>query len=222
MYRPFKTGRRLLLAGFGGLLLLMLVSGGDALLVLQGLAPSDAQLRDVYLKRSRALDDVRTGIYQSAIVMRDYLLATNNDVADEDISKWTAIRKHTDAALARCGASLDPEEAGPFRSLEAEVQLYWKWLDFVSEIQGGDKRIQGSAYLSGELNKRRNAMLSLVDRIDQLSTREMNAGDAKLNATRSIALRFASDHLMLGNHARRGPPARRLHHSPYAESQKTN
>jgi signal transduction histidine kinase len=78
---------------------------------------------------------------------------------------------------------LDPEETGPFRDLESEVQIYWKWLDFISEIQGEDKGIQGSAYLSGELGKRRAAMLGLVDRIDQISTRELASGDATLNAT---------------------------------------
>jgi len=35
MLRPVSGGRRLLLAGFGGLLALMLVAGGDALLVLR-------------------------------------------------------------------------------------------------------------------------------------------------------------------------------------------
>ncbi|HML17913.1 MAG TPA: sensor histidine kinase [Bryobacteraceae bacterium] len=183
MYRPFKSGRRLLLAGFGGLLLLMLVAGGDSLLVLRKVRTSDAQVRDVYLRRSRALDGVRTGIYQSAIVMRDYLLASNRSAAEDEIAKLSRIRQDTDSALAQCAAVLDPEEAGPFRDLEAEVRLYWKWSDFISEIQGADKRVQGSAFLSGELVKRRTEMLGLVDRIDQLSTREMNSGEAKLSAT---------------------------------------
>lgn len=182
MYRPFKSGRRLLLAGFGGLLLLMLVAGGDALLVLRKVRSSDAQVRDVYLRRSRALDGVRSGIYQSAIVMRDYLLATDAAVADEQVAKWNSIRQRTDAALADCAGVLDPAEAGPFRDLKSEVQVYWKLLDFISEIQN-NKRTQGASYLSGELVKRRTAMLDLVDRIDQISTRELNSGDAKLNAT---------------------------------------
>jgi hypothetical protein len=77
----FAGGRRLLLAGFGGLLLLILVVGADALLVLREVRTSDAQVRDTYLRRTHALDQVRSGIYQSAIVMRDYLLASDSEVA---------------------------------------------------------------------------------------------------------------------------------------------
>ena len=80
-------------AGFGGLLLLMMVAGGDALLVLRQVRASDAQVRDVYVRRSRALDQVRAGIYQSAIVMRDFLLASDPDIAAEQVASWTGIRE---------------------------------------------------------------------------------------------------------------------------------
>ena len=102
----------MLLAGFGGLLLLMLVAGGDALLVLRKVRNSDAQVRDVYLRRSRALDGVRSGIYQSAIVMRDYLLASDRSIAEQEVAKLRSIRQRTDSALANCAAMLDPEETG--------------------------------------------------------------------------------------------------------------
>src|ERR1051325_1714367 len=181
---PSKAaGRRLLLGGFGGLLVLMLVAGADALLVLRQVRTSDAQVRDLYLRRSRALDQVRSGIYQSAIVMRDYLLAVDPGIADAQVENWTNIRQRTDAAMAECAAALDPAEATPFRTLQAEVNVYWKLLELISEMQGKDKRNRGAAYLSSDLVRRRTAMLALVDRIDQISTRELNSGDAKLNVT---------------------------------------
>ncbi len=173
----------MLFAGFGGLLVLMLAAGVDALLVLRNVRSSDAQVRDVYFQRSKALDEVRAGIYQSAIVMRDYLLASDGDLARAQVEKWTSIRQNTDRALADCAAALDPAEAEPFRNLQAEVQVYWKLLDFVIEMQAKQKRNRGGAYFSNELVRRRNAMLALVDRIDQISMRQLNSGDAKLNAT---------------------------------------
>ncbi len=181
--RPLSGGRGLLFAGFGGLLILMLAAGIDALLVLRSVRTSDAQIRDAYFKRSRALDEVRAGIYQSAIVMRDYLLASDRDLAQAQVEKWMSIRAKTDAALGEMSAAIDPEEASPFRSLQSEVQVYWKLLDFIVEIQGKDKRNRGATYFSNELVRRRTAMLELVDRIDQISTRELTSGDAKLNTT---------------------------------------
>jgi len=171
------------LAGFGGLVLLILIAGGDALLVLRDVRSSDAQVRELYFRRSRALNEVRSGIYQSAIVMRDFLLAADPQVAAAQVEKWTAIRQTTDHALADCAAALDPAEAAPFRSLQNEVQVYWKLLDFMVEKRSSDARQSGAAYFSGELVRRRNAMLDLVDRIDQISARELSSGDAKLNAT---------------------------------------
>ena len=188
---PVAGGRRLLLAGFGGLLVLMLVAGADALLVLRNVRSSDAQVRDVYLRRSKALDGVRAGIYQSAIVMRDFLLATDPQVAQAQVASWSGIRQQTDTALQSFAATLDPAEAGPFQSLESEVQVYWKLLEFISDKRdqtGIDRR---AAYFSGELVRRRTAMLALVDRIEQISARELANDDAKLNVTfRSLRLRL--------------------------------
>jgi hypothetical protein len=48
---PIAGGRRLLLAGFGGLLVLMMVAGGDALLVLRQVRASDAQVRSTRCAR---------------------------------------------------------------------------------------------------------------------------------------------------------------------------
>jgi len=193
----FAGGRSLLYAGFGGLLALMLAAGVDALFVLRSVRTSDAQIRDVYFRRSHALDEVRAGIYQSAIVMRDYLLATDRQVAQAQVEKWTAIRQSTDRAVAEMAKSIDPAESGPFRSLQAEVQVYWKLLDFIVEMQEKDKRSRGATYFSNELVRRRTAMLDLVDRIDQISTRELTSGDQKLNATfNGLQLRLI---LMLGS-----------------------
>src|SRR5690349_243312 len=126
--RRFAGGRGLLYLGFGGLLVLMLAAGIDALLVLRSVRHSDASIRDVYFRRSRALDEVRAGIYQSAIVMRDYLLAVDRQVADAQVERWNTIRLRTDRALNEMAASMDPAESSPFRSLQAEVQVYWKLL----------------------------------------------------------------------------------------------
>lgn len=193
---PIKGGRRFLLAGFGGLLVLMMVAGGDALLVLRQVRASDAQVRDVYVRRSRALDQVRAGIYQSAIVMRDFLLASDPDIAAEQVLNWTGIRARTNAALSDGATALDRAEVGPYSSLQAEVSVYWKLLDFITQMREQDTRHRSAEYLSNELVRRRTAMLELVDRIDQISTRQLHAGDEALDAAfRSLRLRLI---VMLG------------------------
>jgi signal transduction histidine kinase len=179
----FAGGRRLLLAGFGGLLALMLAAGVDALLVLRKVRTSDAQVRDASLARSHALENVRTGIYQSAIVMRDYLLAHDPEIAKAQAETQTTIRTRTDAALEQSAAALDAAERPPMRTLQTQVAVYWKLVDFVIETNRWDQAAWESTYFSGEMGRRRNAMLDLIDQIDQLSARDLAASDAKLNAT---------------------------------------
>ena len=93
-----RLAGRLLLAGFGGLLLLMLVAGIDALLVLRQVRSSDTQERDLYLRRATALDRVRTGIYQAALVTRAYLLATDAHEAAFQLDIWK--QTHNRGALS--------------------------------------------------------------------------------------------------------------------------
>ena len=128
-----KTGGRpLLLAGFGSLLLLMLVAGGYALRTLEQVRTSDLEERDNHLRRDRALDQVRTGIYQSAIIMRDYLLALDNKSGAAQIERFAETRKQTDLALAECATLIDPTEGEALRELRSELQLYWKLLTFIA------------------------------------------------------------------------------------------
>src|SRR5690242_2879864 len=109
------AGRPLLLAGFGSLLLLMVLAGGYALGTLEQVRRSDLTERDNYLQRDRALDRVQTGIYQSAIIMRDYLLAPDEKSAATQIERFAESREQTDQALAECAMLIEPAEGDSLR-----------------------------------------------------------------------------------------------------------
>src|SRR4051794_9091864 len=132
----FPGGRRLLFAGFGGLLGLMLLAGADALLVLRQVRTSSAEVGDAYLRRNGSLEQIRTGIYQSAIVIRDYLLAANPDDAREQAEKWNNIRRSTDRVLDETAKVLDSGESPLFRDLRAEVQDYWRLRESIVRTEG--------------------------------------------------------------------------------------
>ncbi|MBV8845731.1 MAG: histidine kinase [Bryobacterales bacterium] len=195
---PGRTlaGRRLLLGGFGGLLLLMLLAAIYALVVLRQVRSSDTHVRDLYLRRANALDLVRTGIYQSALVMRAYLLARDEHEAAFQLAIWNQAREGTDQALKDCMAVLDTADTAAVRALQAEVQDYWRLLEYVTTVPEKDRRVRGAEYLTSEVVRRRGQTLDLLDRIDQMNAREMAYGDAQLNKTyNQLRWRLA---LMLG------------------------
>jgi len=176
-------GRPLLVAGFGSLLLLMLVAGAYALRTLEQVRTSDLQERNNYLSRGRALDRVRTGIYQSAIVMRDYLLATDAQSSALQIQRFATTREQTDRALAECASLIDSSENAALHDFQSELQYYWKLLAFISEIPPEHRAVRGSEYLSTQVRQHRAELIKMVDQLDAISARQMAASDARMSET---------------------------------------
>ncbi len=174
-----QHGRRLLLAGFGGLLLLMLAGGLDSLIRLREVNRSEAEVREIYLHRAQSLEQIRSGIYQSSILLRDYLLASDPESARDQAQKWDAIRAKTDRTVAQGAASVEPAEVPLFQNLQKEVQDYWNLRQMVV-LNSESKR--SNPYSSGDLVRRRTGLLALIDRIDQINQVELNSADTKVNA----------------------------------------
>jgi signal transduction histidine kinase len=176
-------GRPLLLAGFGSLLLLMLAAGGYALGTLEQVRTSDLAERDTYLRRDHALDRVQTGIYQSAIIMRDYLLAPDEAAAAAQIGRFDETRGQTDQALGECATLIDTTESPALRELQSELKVYWELLEYISRIPPKDRLVRGSEYLTNQVRQHRAELIRMVDQVDAISARQMAASDARMNET---------------------------------------
>ena len=172
-----QYGRRVLLAGFGGLLTLMLAGGIDSLIRLHEVNRQEAGLREVYLQRALSLEQIRAGIYQSSILLRDYLLAADSQSSQEVADKWSEIRRRTDQVIAQRSAAVEPEEAPLFQDLRKEVQGYWTLRESLVLTSDGKK----NPYSSGDLVRRRTALLALIDSIDRINQMELASADAKVN-----------------------------------------
>ena len=66
--------RFILLAGFGGLLLLMAFAGVDSVVTLRQIQNSNDANREEFLWRTRLLEKIRSDVYLSGTYVRDYLL----------------------------------------------------------------------------------------------------------------------------------------------------
>ena len=180
-----QHGRRVLLAGFGGLLTLMLAGGIDSLIRLHDVNRQEAGLREVYLQRALSLEQIRAGIYQSSILLRDYLLAGDSQSSQEVAVKWNEIRRKTDQVIAQRAAAVEADEVPLFRDLRKEVQEYWRLRESLVLKTDGKR----NPYSSGELVRRRTELLALIDRIDRINQLELASADAQVN-TAFEALRW--------------------------------
>ncbi len=168
-----------LVSGFGGLLVLMTAAEIGGLLVVSRLRVSEAQLQQRFLERSRTLEEIRSSIYLSGTVARDFLLAPEGG-AHAQLADLNALRTKTAAALKEYGKSLEPEESAAFTSLKSEIGAYWKVLGgiFVWSPEERDKyRYQ---FFYTELVPRRTSMLQIADRVGQLNERTLQRGHERL------------------------------------------
>jgi signal transduction histidine kinase len=186
MFQRILRGRwspgRLLFAGYGGLLALMALAGADALHVLRQAKTSNVELRRGVLARNYGLEQIRSGIYASGTLARDYLMAADAAAAEEQRIKLGTIERQTQGALENYSRSLNAEEAGMFRNLLAEIHTYWKVLDLMLEPDRESRRQRSATYFYNQLVLRRAAMLDLADRIARWNEQEIITGGEKLSA----------------------------------------
>ena len=181
---PRPSGTRLVLvAGFGGLLVLMAVGGFNAIQVLRQIQERNVQIRQVFLSRNRALEHVRSGLYLSGTFVRDYLLDPEPRSAELHLSSLHRLRQEMDSALDVYSRSLSPQEENPVRTLRSELAEYWDVLDPVLRWSPEERRERGYAFLQNELLARRATVLAMADRIEGMNEQELNGGDARLEET---------------------------------------
>src|ERR1700733_1893246 len=71
-----------LIAGFGGLLVIIILAGIDTLRVLQQIRRNDDQIRQEFLFRNHVLNNFPPDVYLSGTYVRDFLLDPESDRAE--------------------------------------------------------------------------------------------------------------------------------------------
>src|SRR5450432_4188427 len=137
------SSRHVLMAGFGGLLLLMAFAGLDGIQSLQEIQTSNDNIREDFLLRTRLLERIRGDVYVSGTYVRDYLLEPESGKAEGHRYSLRESRKDMDAALGEYGTLATAQESGPFQVLAKELDAYWSVLEPVFAWTPGQRRRDG-------------------------------------------------------------------------------
>ncbi len=179
--QPLQWGAQVvLLAGFGGMLGLMLLAGVDSLRAVRQVQQRNVQIRQTFLLRNRALEDIRSALYQSGTFTRDYLLEQDPARAETYRASLQTVRHEMDAALERYAQSLDAGEAAQFHALQARIADYWMLLDPIFHWNAAEKLARSDDFMHDELFPRRATTLEIADRIAGVNEQELNNGDERL------------------------------------------
>src|SRR5580698_2365813 len=123
--------RRLRLAlvlsvGFGGLILFIMAAAIGTLVLLARVRADDTRIRQAFLGRLRALEQIRSEIYLSGTDMRDFLLSPGAGSVEAPRKDILALQSQSKAALDAYARSLDPAEGDAFQALRSEIDSWWQ------------------------------------------------------------------------------------------------
>lgn len=175
-----RQTRRLLLLGFGGLLLLLAFSGLNGLSVLHKIQTENDSIRDDYFHRDRILEQLRSDIYLSGTYVRDLLLEQDPNQADIHRRDLEEARKRIEESLNEYDRILRSEERMPFSRFKAELQAYFDSLRPALDWNAAQRQTLGYAFMRDSLLPRRMSVVQLADQISVVNQRQMAAGNAQI------------------------------------------
>ncbi len=172
-----RRSRIALVAGFGGLLLIMALAGIDALRFLQQFRNGGEQIRRRYLSQNHVLNNIRSDVYLSGTYVRDYLLEPDPEKAEGFRASLEDTRKHMESALELYGRQATPDEVQHYSALRTELMNYWGILAPIFLWDPAERRRSGYAFLRDEVFPRRQNMLTIADRIAAINEQQLTAGN---------------------------------------------
>ncbi len=176
-----QNTRRLLLAGFGGLLLLMAFTGLDTIRVLRTIQTRNDAIRREFLNRNRILNQIRSDLYISGTYVRDYLNEPDSEKVEPHRKSLANARQEMETALGQYGGLLRASERRPFANLERALTKYWNILEPVMRWSPEERQTRAFGFLRDEVYPRRAAMLALADEIGTLNEQQLNAGNLQVS-----------------------------------------
>jgi signal transduction histidine kinase len=182
-FMPTVDSRLVLIAGFGGLLILMAVAGADGIQALQQIQTSNDRIRDDFMLRTQVLERIRSDLYLSGTDVRDYLLEPQVGKAESHRHTLLETRQDMDAALQRYMRLLSSGEAQPFGVLTQELADYWRVLEPTFAWTAEQRRRAGYAFLRDVVFPRRTSMLAIADQIGRFNEAQLNSGKMAVQRT---------------------------------------
>ena len=173
--------------------MLIAVTGVAALAIMTRIEAGETALRDRH--QGITLERIRSGVYLSATLARDYFSDPNGPDARELIRRLGQLQKESREAFERYAVS-GALQSTAVAKLRGEVIAYWKVLDLMGEM-ASKRSAPVEAYFRGQLAQRRETMLHIADEIDDALKVEYKMRAMELGAMYGEFFRMMIGELML-------------------------
>ena len=176
---PVSGSRLALMAGFGGLLLMMAFAEFDSIAALRQIQNSTDAMRQDFVWRTRLLERIRDDVYVSGTYVRDYLLEPEAGKAEGHRDSLLETRRDMDAALAQYRTLVTARESAAVPGAHRRAGATGaSWSRSFSGARP-QRRRDGFPFLRDEVFPRRMAMIGIADQIRAINESQMTAGKAR-------------------------------------------
>lgn len=124
-----------------------------------------ATANEAYQKTEEILSAVRSDIYISGILTRDYLLDPSHLTATSHREQLLEIRNLTSKRLKELEMLISPDQIDLLKSLELVMDPYWNSMDPIFEWNPAQKAALSTLFLRQQVLPRRQAVLSIAREI---------------------------------------------------------
>ena len=177
---PVKFGTKLaLVAGFGGVLLLMTIAGVDSIRVLHGIENDHSKITETYVARHHSMQRLWSSIWLSTSLLRDYLLQPDRSITEPDRARLEKFRREADSALERYYDVADSREQSLLTKLRSELESHWKAVQPALGWSARERSEKGYSFLRTEVFPRRAAMLEIAEKMDSINEQALRADDQR-------------------------------------------
>jgi len=173
--------------GFGGLILFILAAAIGTLVLMERVRTDDTRIRQAFLGRLRALEQIRSEIYLSGTDMRDFLLSPGAAKGQKSVeasrNDILAIQAQTQAALETYARSLDAQEQDAFQALRSEIDEWFQVFQTAFHWTPQERERLRAAFFDEQVVPRRITMLQIADRIAEINELGLNRAEERLAAS---------------------------------------
>jgi signal transduction histidine kinase len=162
----------LLSAGFGILLLVILVIAGVQQESLEKVYEEVAEIQRMRRQSIATLEQLRSEILLAALFVRDYILETSPDEAENERRTLSELRASMQKGLAELERRARSRGSEIAPGLYDGVVAYWRSIDTVLEWEPAEKLTRGSRFLRSTLVPQRDAVLTAAAQVADLIATE--------------------------------------------------
>jgi signal transduction histidine kinase len=161
-----------MLIGFGVLLALISLSAAALHNRIGKVYAEVATIQQSERGNRQLLNQLRSELYQTAILIRDYLLEPSAEAAANERQALGVLRESIQKDVAALEEAVRAENLETSVGLREAILKYWGSMDPIFEWTPRDKAVQGRAFLRRSVVPYRDAVLAAAERVGELSARD--------------------------------------------------